>query len=279
MKDSFDIRVNRDFWDELAEVHFTSDYYDVVGFLKGADSLRDIEIGLLEDMAGKSVLHLQCHIGLDSISIARRGAHVVAVDFSPKSIDIARQIAAMSGTHVDFIEGDVYRLADLVGARTFDIVFCSYGVLPWLEDLFLWAGVVAPCLKVGGRFVLVDDHPFARTMSGALGYGADYFMAPTFPYANSDTPIETRFTRTYAGVDVTLNNDHQLIWPHSFEELINALLAAGLVIEDFREYFKTTYRMFSNMVLRGDNWWYLTECAEAIPLTFAIVCKQARSRA
>ena len=135
------IEINRQSWNNRVETHLKSDFYNLEGFLKGKTSLNDIELRLLGDIAGKTILHLQCHFGQDTISLSRLGGRCTGIDLSDKAIDAARRIAAAADADADFICCDIYDLPNHLDKK-FDLVFSSYGTIGWLPDLDQWAGIV-----------------------------------------------------------------------------------------------------------------------------------------
>ncbi|HTO16816.1 MAG TPA: class I SAM-dependent methyltransferase [Edaphocola sp.] len=152
------ININRNSWNNRTETHLKSEFYDLDGFMKGKISLNDIELNLLGDIKGKSILHLQCHFGQDTISLSRLGAHVTGVDLSYKAIESAKQIAKDMHSSARFICCDLYDLPNHLN-KTFDIVFTSYGTIGWLPDLDKWAKIISKFLKPNGQFVIVEFHP------------------------------------------------------------------------------------------------------------------------
>ncbi|MFC7202067.1 class I SAM-dependent methyltransferase [Haloferax namakaokahaiae] len=152
---------NRDHWDELAELHPTTPLYDVDGFLAGESSLMDLEREELGSVEGNSLLHLQCHFGMDTLSWAREGATVTGIDFSPKAIEMARELRDEAGIDADqarFVESDVYELPENLDGE-FDVVFTSYGAISWLSDIDQWAEIIDHFLKPGGTFYIAEIHP------------------------------------------------------------------------------------------------------------------------
>ena len=159
MNEDFDyLEINRKSWNNRVDVHLKSDFYDVEGFLKGESSLNDIELGLLGDIKGKSILHLQCHFGQDTISLGRLGANVTGVDLSDKAIDHAKILAGKANVNATFICCDIYDLPAHLNEQ-FDIIFTSYGVIGWLPDMNKWAQIISNYLKPNGKFVFVEFHP------------------------------------------------------------------------------------------------------------------------
>ncbi len=156
-------RANQDLWDGWTELHVAGSSYDVEGFKAGRDTLDEVELAGVGDVEGKSLLHLQCHFGLDTMSWARRGARVVGVDFSENAVAHARRLALELGLDARFIQADVTDAAAVLGrlgGEQFDVVFTSHGTISWLPELREWAQIIAGSLKPGGRFFIADSHPF-----------------------------------------------------------------------------------------------------------------------
>jgi len=227
-------RANLALWNELTGIHERSDYYDVAGFLAGKNTLfateRD-EIG--PEVAGKTLLHLQCHFGLDTLSLARMGATVTGVDFSDEAIAAARRIADQAGIAATFVQSDVAALPDTLQG-SFDIVFTSWGVLVWLPDLERWAQVIAHFLAPGGVFYIAEFHPFAYVLAedasaGDLRLGYPYFHDPE-PLAISEV------SGSYADRDATVRQPVQYEWQHTLGDVVSALTAAGLTIDYLHEF-------------------------------------------
>ncbi|KWV60844.1 hypothetical protein AS156_27410 [Bradyrhizobium macuxiense] len=213
-------------WYRNVSDHLRSPIYDVPGFIAGRTSLRRHVIRDLGDVGSKQLIHLQCHIGLDTLSWARRGAHVTGLDFSQQSIVAARWIAADSGFEVEFVVADVYEAARVLG-RTFDIVYTGIAALCWLPDIARWANVVRDLLKPGGELYLFELHPIERMLEqralGGLELKHDYFTPP-------------EGCRDRRAVDnLAAAPDASVQWSHPLGEVVTALAAAGLRIEELRE--------------------------------------------
>jgi SAM-dependent methyltransferase len=218
------IEANRALWDEWAEIHFTSPFYDVESFKQGHSTLGPREVAGLGEVSGKTLLHLQCHFGLDTLSWARAGARVTGVDFSPKAIALARLLSAELKIPASFVESNVYDLPDVLHEQ-FDIVFASYGVLLWLSDLTSWGEIVYRYLKRGGTFFIVDAHPmiwiFDKENPAELHVKHSYFHSSsplTFDSPNYAAPANGK---TYV----------QYYWIHSVSDILNALTQARLKIQ------------------------------------------------
>lgn len=255
---------NRAAWDARVPVHAASRFYDVDGFKGGAATLQPIERALLGDVAGQRVLHLQCHFGLDTLSLARLGAQVTGVDFSPKAIALARALADELALPARFVECNVYDTRAHVTDR-FDVVFTSYGVLGWLPDLRPWARVIADSLHGGGRLVLVEFHPYLWMSQ----IGPD--LLPRYSYFNAG-PISEVSSGTYAERSAQLSlKEHG--WNHPVADVVNALLEAGLVIERLGEHDASPWDVFPNMERGAGGGWRFTAAPGMVPLLFSLVAR------
>lgn len=255
------------YWNELAEIHETSEFYDVESFLAGetASSLQTIELEALGDVKGKSLLHLQCHFGMDTLSWARLGANVTGIDFSPKAIELAKKLKEKTGLDARFIESDINSLPDKLNEK-FDIVFTSYGVLAWLQDLKKWAEVISHFLAPGGTFVIVDHHPLAfilheKSTPGDMKIGYSYFDNETM------TSIEEY---SYASGEKKIKPIAHNEWHHRMEEIINPLIQAGLTITSFKEHKEGMFQQFPWMSRGQDKYFHSPQDALAMPMLFSI---------
>jgi 2-polyprenyl-3-methyl-5-hydroxy-6-metoxy-1,4-benzoquinol methylase len=254
------LSINKKLWNDKTSVHYQSDFYDVKSFIKGKDSLNPIEIELLGDISGKSVLHLQCHFGMDSISLARRGARVTGIDLSDESIKRARELNEKSGTKVDFILSDVYSLPQNLD-KQFDIVFTSYGTVGWLPDMNKWADVIRHFLKPDGKFIMVEFHP-------VLWMFDDYFKEITYKYMDAD-PIIEELKGTYANREASLKNQ-SVSWNHGLARVIDALLKKGLVIDGFQEYDYSPYDCFYNTIEVDKGKYQIRGLEGKIPMLYTV---------
>jgi SAM-dependent methyltransferase len=261
------IENNRRQWDERTPIHVGSRFYDLEGFKSGRCSLRPVEIGELGDVAGKRLLHLQCHFGLDTLSWARRGAHATGVDFSTESIAVAKRLAEDLRLDARFVCSNIYELEDNLNGR-FDIVFTSYGVLVWLPDLTRWAQTIATFLDDGGIFYIVEEHPVGGTLieeGGKLVAAEPYFDVG---------PIRCAGDGTYADLTASLSTSSYQ-WQHSFSDLITALVGAGLRIEFLHEFPFCAWPRLPSMEQREDGFWYLPQ-REDLPFLFSLRARKAR---
>lgn len=256
------ISLNRDQWDQRTKAHLTSDFYDVSGWLAGAESLKAPELALLpEDLTGLKILHLQCHFGQDTLSLARRGATVTGVDLSPVAIAAAADLAQKAGLTARFICCDVYRLPEHL-EEEFDVVFTSYGTITWLPDLDEWAGIVHRFLKPGGRFVFAEFHNMAYLWN-------EDRTAIKYPYFNPE-PIVEPITKSYTDGSDEVNGT-EVNWDHTISAVVTALLGAGLTLRGFKEFDYSPYNCFDDMVPAGEpGHWHLRQMAGLIPLVYTL---------
>ena len=187
------LALNRALWDERVPIHVASDFYDVDAFLAGASTLRSFELEEVGDVAGLTLLHAQCHFGLDTLSWARRGARVTGLDFSEPAIAAARKLAADAGLEAEFVASDVYEAAAALGDRRFDLVYTGLGALNWLPDVERWARVMASLVAPGGRFYLAEFHPFSAVFAeDALTVKYPYFHTEPFMWDEPGTYADRR---------------------------------------------------------------------------------------
>ena len=246
--------VNKEAWDKRTRIHIESRFYDVEGFLGGKSSLNEIEINEVGDVNGKSLLHLQCHFGQDTLSWARLGAEATGVDISSESIGQAKDLAQQTGIQARFINDDIYGFGES-NSEKYDIVFTSYGVLCWLPDLDLWASVIAKSLKPGGQFNLVEFHTFNDLLSGHS----------YFPTRTPDVESEGTYTENCKGEESTV-----VTWPHSLSEVMNALIEAGITIESVNEFPFSPYNCFEGLEEVEGKGYQMLFKAQQVPLVYAI---------
>ena len=247
--DSERMSQNRRGWAFRTQVHLISDAYDLASFRKGRIALRPLEQEELGDVRGRSLLHLQCHFGMDTLSWARLGAHVTGADFSEEAIAAARSLADELDVEARFVCANLYDLPDVLEGE-FDIVVTTYGVLSWLPDLYGWARVVAHFLKPGGTFCIVEIHPnwgFLDEVGGELRITDSMFRSE---------PWETETIETYT--DGPLMPPHiEYGWPWTVGGMVTALATAGLHIERIRELPLDVRQRIPSMVKSDDGYWHL----------------------
>ncbi len=252
--------INRNSWNNIVDVHVASALYNMDAFLAGTSSLNDIELRLLGDVSGKRILHLQCHFGQDSISLARMGAYVTGVDFSDKAIEKAKELAAELQVSASFVCCDIYSLAEHIHTP-FDIVFTSYGTIGWLPDLDKWAKLISKFLKKDGKFVFAEFHPVVWMFDND-------FQQVAYPYAKAASIVETE-TGTYADRKVDIQRQ-TITWNHGIAEVLTALLQAGLQISAFEEYDYSPYSCFRHTEEFAPGKFRITHLGNKIPMVYAL---------
>ena len=257
---------NRRHWDEITPVHAASDFYDVASFKAGKSKLKPIELEELGDVRGKTLLHLQCHFGLDTLSWAREGATVTGIDFSVPAIETARSLAAETGIEARFLVSDIYALTEKLNGQ-FDIVFTSYGVLGWLPDIDRWAQVAAHFVRPGGTFYIAEFHPFASVFDDAPGVTD---LQIRYPYFTPEEPIRTELNDGSYAAGAQLQNRTNYNWPHPISEVVTALIDAGLRIEFLHEFPITSFQFVPFMKAVDEKTFRLTIHDGCVPLLYSI---------
>ena len=252
------LNVNKQAWNERTKVHVDSQFYDVEAFLNGQCSLNNIELEQLGNVEGRSLLHLQCHFGQDSLSWARKGALVTGVDLSNEAIEQAKRLNDSLDLNATFIAKDIYQFGS-ENAQQFDIVYTSYGVLCWLPDLDKWAEVVARSLNAGGVFHLVEFHTVNDLLSGYSYFG------------QREPDIEEEGTYTENGDDISTK---VMTWPHAISEVINALINAGLIIEQFNEFPYSPYKCFEGLEHVQGKGFEKRYQGQQVPLVYSIQARK-----
>lgn len=268
-------QMNRDAWDRMASVHARSAMYApmIEALRAGRSALLPIEQRELPPLRGLRLLHLQCHIGTDTLSMALQGADVTGIDFSEVAISQARRLAADLNLPARFTHSDVYRTRDAVEGH-FDLVFTSYGTICWLHDLEAWARVIADCLKPGGAFYIIDGHPMAlaldETSTAAGGFRLKHAIL-----TRPDQPGIFASDRSYADPDLRFEPKPMAEWAHPISEVVNALLRAGLHLEFLNEHPECAWAMLECMQLGDDGLYRLPDDAGLrIPFLFSLMARK-----
>jgi SAM-dependent methyltransferase len=259
------MKQNLKHWNEVTPIHEKSKLYDIKGFKRGGNRLSPLEREEVGDVSGKSLLHLQCHFGLDTMSWARLGAKATGVDFSDKAIDLARLLSQELGIDADFICTDIYDLPKILKGE-FDVVFTSNGVLCWLPDLSRWAKIVARFLKAGGFFYIVESHPVADVFQNERDTKE---LKARYSYFHSPQPTKWVPEGTYADKDAKVTNP-TYEWTHPLSDIVNSLISAGLKIDFLHEFPYLDWDFFSFMEKDKDGWWRFKQGKETIPLMFSL---------
>ena len=250
------IEVNRRNWDERAGLHAASPDYGLQRFRDDPGHISDVvrfDIPRLGDISGLRGVHLQCHIGTDTVSLARLGAHMTGVDFSEASLDVARGLAADAGADVDF-------------------VFTGIGALCWLPDIDRWAGVVADLLVPGGRLFMREGHP----VLWALDYEDPDRLVLAYPYFEQVEPLVETEEQTYVDTEQNLQNSTTHSWNHGLGEIVTALLDHGLHLTQLVEHDSVPWNPLPTQMVERDAEWVLAEHPERMPLTYTLQAVKRR---
>ena len=258
------LKANKDTWNAWTPVHVGSKFYDVESFKAGGCSLAETEIHEVGGVMGKSLLHLQCHFGQDTLSWARRGAKVTGADFSDKAIAAARALAGEVGVDAEFVCCDLYDLPRNLSGE-FDVVYTGGGVLTWLPDIENWAKIVAHYLKPGGVFYIREFHP-----TGCMFDDESDTPRLRYPYFYEEKPLRFSgnggsYTDGNSGVDTVTYE-----WSHTLGDIVTALIGAGLSIEYLHEFAYCTYQSHPFLKQGEDGLWRDESLRGGLPLMFSI---------
>jgi len=253
--------LNRSWWDERVPIHTAGDFYDVEGFKAGRDALRPFELEEVGDVAGRTLLHLQCHFGLDTLSWARHGARVTGLDFSEPAVEFARGLAADIGVDADFVAADVHDAAEALGGRRFDIVYTGLGAVNWLPDIGRWGRVVASLVEPGGFAYVSEFHPFSWV------FGDDDL---TVEYDYFHSRLEFDDPGTYADLEASTAHNRTEEWQHTLADIVTALLDAGLVLELLSEHDYTLFPRWPFLEKSGFDTFRIPEGRPRVPLMVSL---------
>jgi SAM-dependent methyltransferase len=260
-------QLNRANWDERVAVHLgPGSDYELAALRAGCHPLHAVENDELGAVAGKRLLHLQCHFGVDTLALAQRGAIVTGVDFSAPAIDAARGLAAELGLPATFVQADVYDTRQAVDGE-FDVVFTTWGTICWLPDIAGWARVVASMLAPGGLFYFADVHPMALVFDDTVP-GSQGMPGWAVPYFHKGA-MEFNDTRDYADPNAVLVNARTHEFMHPVASVVQALLDAGLRLEMLREHPVLAWKAFAGMVPTEGGMFRLPG-KEWLPLAFSL---------
>jgi SAM-dependent methyltransferase len=265
------LELNRANWEDRVPAHVASADYAVQQFLKDPAFLSDVvrfDLPLLGDVSGLRGVHLQCHIGTDTISLARLGASMTGLDFSGAAVAEAARLAAATGADASFVEADVYDAAAILQPGSFDLVYTGVGALTWLPDIRRWSRVVADLLRPGGRLFIRDGHPMLFT----LDVDSDGRLVVAEPYFETAEARVSDYAGTYVQIDAAIEHTVTHWWNHGIGETVTALLDAGLVLTGLAEHDTVPWRPFSGetMVSAGGGEWRLAEGPERLAASFTI---------
>ena len=252
--------INRANWDERVPAHAASPDYSVDKFIADPEFLSEVvrfDLPLLGDISGQRGVHLQCHIGTDTISLARLGASMTGVDFSGPAVRQARALAGQTGADATFVESDVYQAAEAVGHGGFDFVFTGIGALCWLPSVSRWAQVVADLLRPGGRLFIREGHPMLWTLQDGRD---DDLLVVEYPYFERDVPMTFDEEGTYVTTDVVFEHNVTHEWNHGLGEIVTALLDAEMAITGLTEHDSVPWEALPGQMEQiGRDEWRLTD--------------------
>lgn len=262
---------NRANWNERATLHAARDGsgYGVLRYVEDRDALSDVvrfDQPLLGDLSGKRAVHLQCHIGTDTLSLARLGARVTGLDFSENAVAEAQRLVEETGDAVDFVQSDVAHALDVLPKGAFDLVYTGIGALCWLPSITEWAGVVADLLAPGGTLHIREAHPILWSTDETLPG-----LTLAFPYFEQRTPLQWDDDSTYVEVSEPLRSTRTYEWNRGLGEIVTALLDRGLRLDALIEHDSVPWEALpGRMTLRPDGEYALTEQPSVMPLSYTI---------
>jgi SAM-dependent methyltransferase len=268
--------VNRANWDERAPAHAASPDYGVERYVEDPEHLSDVvrfDRPRLGDVAGLRAVHLQCHIGTDTLSLHRLGARVTGLDFSGASLAQARALAARTGADIDYVESDVYDAPQVLEPGAFDLVYTGIGAIGWLPDIRRWAQVVGALLRPGGRLFIREGHPMLWALDDAR---TDGLLAVEYTYFERPEPLVFDEPGTYVATDVTFTHNLTHEWNHGLGEIVTALLDAGLDLTMLQEHDSVPWNALPGVTEcdeRGE--WRLRDRPWRLPMSYTL---QARKR-
>jgi SAM-dependent methyltransferase len=271
MKGRNHMAVNRRWWEERVDLHVNSEFYGVDAFRKGKSKPMTLERKELGDVSGKTLLHLQCHFGLDTLSWARAGASVKGLDFSQNAIDAASELASETQLDGTFICGNLFDAPDLIKEK-FDIVYTSWGVLSWLPDHKRWAEIVAHFLKPGGTFYIAEVHPFSEIFDQDEETVPHKSPVGTFGYHyfHTGAPLVEESPGSYVDRDAKTQANDSRYWFVELGAIVTYLIQAGLEIEFLHEHDFSCFQQWPAMRETAPDVWRLPEDWPRIPLSFSI---------
>lgn len=267
-------RINYANWQERVPIHAASSEYGLDRFRSDPTHLSDVvrfDLPRLGDITDLDVVHLQCHIGTDTLSLARLGARVTGLDFSDAAIDVARTLSAEAGPHVDYVVSDVYDAPNALGGARFDRVYTGIGALCWLPDIRRWASVVADLLRPGGELFIREGHPMLWAaddprLDGLVTIEYPYFETAGVPFSSSETYVEH---------DGAISATDIISFNHALSEIFNALWDAGMQITLFEEHDTVPWKAQGDLMREvGGGEFRLIDRPERLPMTYTLCARR-----
>jgi SAM-dependent methyltransferase len=267
--------VNRANWDDRVPAHVASADYAVQRFVSDQAFISDVvrfDMPLLGDIAGLRGVHLQCHIGTDTVSLARLGASMTGLDFSVPAVEAARSLAAATGADATFVQSDVYGAVEVLGAGEFDVVYTGIGAICWLPSARRWASVVSDLLRPGGRLFIREGHPMLWTLDDER---PDDLLVVRYPYFEQAEPMVFEAGGTYVSTDAVFTHNITHEWSHGLGEIITALLSAGLTITGFVEHDSVPWEALpGKMEQLGNGEWRVADNPSRLPHTYTLQARK-----
>jgi SAM-dependent methyltransferase len=265
------LELNRASWDERAPAHAASPDYGLDRFVEDPHFISDVvrfDVPRLGDIRGLRGVHLQCHIGTDTLSLARLGARMTGLDLSPASLELARALSARAGPHVEFVEAEVYEAVSVLGHEAFDLVFTGIGALCWLPSVRRWASVVAELLAPGGRLFIREGHPMLWTLEDER---SDGLLVAEYPYFEREEPMVFNYSGTYVATEATFTHNVTHEWNHGLGEIVTALMQEGMELTMLEEHDSVPWEALPGHMTQIElGEWRLTDRPWRLPHSYTL---------
>jgi SAM-dependent methyltransferase len=267
--------INGAYWDDRVSAHVASPDYGVARFADDATYVSDVvrfDLPRLGDISGVDAVHLQCHIGTDTVSLGRLGARITGVDLSEPALVEARKLAAAAGMEATFVQSELYSAPEAVGEGRFDLVFTGIGALCWLPDIDRWAGVVSALLRPGGRLHMREGHPVIWSLADAR---PDGLLVLDLPYFEQREPVVWDEDSTYVATETVFTKNITHEWNHGLGEIVTALLRHGMQITLLEEHDSIPWEAFPGQMKEiGGGEWRIAERPERLPHSYTLQARK-----
>jgi SAM-dependent methyltransferase len=263
------LAANQRNWDARAPIHVRSEFYGI-GNRDPMSWFAPFEWRDLGQLAGRRVLHLQCHLGAETMAFALKGAHTTGLDFSGTSVREAQRLAREAALEIQYVRADVYDAVDALGAERFDIVYTGKGAVCYLPDLTAWAQTIALLLKPGGFLYLVEFHPLLNALGPTQKTGADYDLVVRHDYLGGRGPVERDSSHSYTDGPGLAGDTLHYEWPHGLGEVVTAVAQTGFTIENLTETCLLPWPRWPLMVRTDNGWWAMPESEPRFPVLYGL---------